>query len=379
MFTSDNKIRVLYVVENTTYGGGERGFGQLTASINRDRFQPFIAAHAGGLLEDTAQKKGVKFFPLNMNRKLNLKTISNISKIINENRINIVHSMGSRADFFARIACRKIRSAKIICTIAMLVENYDVNALPKAIYKFADCYSSKFVSHYITVSKALKQRLIRERKIPEEKISVIYNGVELDRYNPESLRSNGLRKSLDIEDDCAIVGTIGRLVYQKGFKYLIRAAKILHQKNKKIRFVFVGQGPEENALKHMAETYGISDICTFTGQRFDIPQLLSDFDIFVLPSVLEGLPRVVIEAMAMGKPIVASDIDGVREELIHDRTGLMVPPRNSEALAEAIVHLINDKNKANQLGSEARKSAIIRFDLKKTVNNIEKLYENVLI
>jgi glycosyltransferase involved in cell wall biosynthesis len=375
----DSKIRVLYVVENTTFGGGERGFGQLSSAINRNRFHPIIAAHSGGRLEDMAQKQGVRFYPLDMNRKFNLKTIAKISKIINENRINIVHSMGSRADFFARIACRNILFAKVICTVAMLVEGYDVNGLRKAVYKFADWYSSRFVSHYITVSQALKQKLIQEREIPEERISVIYNGVELDRFNPERFNSNGLRKSLGIKEDYTIVGSIGRLVYQKGFLYLIEAARILHQKNYKIRLVIVGQGPEENKLKHMAETSGIIDVCTFVGQRFDIPQLLSDFDIFALPSVLEGLPRVVIEAMAMGKPIVAADIDGVREELTHNRTGIIVPPKNPVALAEAIMSLINDKRRGIQLGSEARRSAERRFDLKQTVSNIERLYESILL
>lgn len=366
-------------MENTTFGGGERGFGQISTAIDRKRFEPIIAAQPCGQLEDMAQKNRVRFFPLDMSRQVNLKTINKISKIINDSKINIVHSMGSRADFFARIASRKIPSVRVINTIAMLVEGYDVNLLRKTIYKFADRYSSKFVSHYITVSKALKQKLIQERKIPEEKISVIYNGVELDRYNPGRFKSNKLRESIGIEDDCIIVGAIGRLVYQKGFQYLIEAAKKLHQKNYKIRFVIVGQGPENYKLRQMAESSGISKICTFTGQRFDIPQLLSDFDVFALPSVLEGLPRVVIEAMAMEKPIVASDIDGVREELIPDRTGLIVPPRDSEALSDAIAYLINNKDRASQLGREARKSATIRFDLKRTVSSVESLYEKVML
>ena len=101
------------------------------------------------------------------------------------------------------------------------------------------------------------------------------------------------------------------------------------------------------------------------------------YDIFVLPSVLEGLPRVVIEAMAMAKPIVATDISGVREQLIHDSNGLIVPPKNPEALADAIFYLINDNNKAIRLGKKARKSAELKFDLKQTVCNIERLYQNL--
>lgn len=379
MFIPGKKIRVLYVVENTSYGGGERGFGQLSSEIDRNHFLPYIAAHPGGILENQAKKKDVKFFPVNMHRKLNLKTISQISDIIDEQKINIVHSMGSRADFFARMASRKMHNVQIISTTAMLIEGYDVNSFKKTIYRLADCYSSKFVSHFIAVSNDLKKRLILKRKIPMEKISVIYNGVELDKYNPAQKDSSGLRRSIGIEDDCVVVGSIGRLVYQKGFQYFVEAAKQLYSKNNKIRFVIVGDGPEKKNLKKMVKVSGISKVFMFTGQRFDIPQLLAMYDIFVLPSVLEGLPRVVIEAMAMEKPIVATDINGVREQLIHDRTGLIVPPRDPEALAEAIIHLINDKKKANNLGRKARKSAKERFDLKQTVSNIERLYENVLV
>jgi glycosyltransferase involved in cell wall biosynthesis len=379
MLIPDNKIRVLYVVENTSFGGGERGFGQLSTSIDKSRFLPHIVAHPGGQLEDLALNHGLVFFPLNMRRKANLNTISKISKIIDRHRINIVHSMGSRADFFARMAVRNCLSAKVICTIAMLIEGYDVGPLRKAIYKYADCYSSRFVSRYITVSKALKQWLVKERKISEKKISVIYNGVELDRYNPERFHGNGLRQSLNLKDDTVIVGSIGRMVYQKGFKYLIEAANILHRKNVNVHFVFVGKGPEEKSLKKMVESYRLSPICTFTGERFDIPQLLSDFDIFAFPSVQEGLPRVVIEAMAMRKPIVATDIEGVREELEHNLSGLIVPPGKADAFAEALIQLIRDKYKAGQLGLEARRNAATNFDLKRTVSNIERLYERVLI
>ena len=379
MSNNQNIFRVLYVVENTTFGGGERGFGQLSTSIDKSRFLPHIAAHPGGPLENMALDNDLNFFPLNMNRKANLKTISEITKIINRHKINLVHSMGSRADFFARMAVRNVISAKVVSTIAMLIEGYDVSRLRKLIYKCADCYSSRFVSRYITVSKALKQRLVKERKISEKKISVIYNGVELDKYDPERFHANKLRKLLNIENSTVLVGSIGRMVYQKGFKYLIEAARILHRKNFNIHFVLIGEGPDEKSLKELVETYDLSDICTFTGQRFDIPQLLSDLDIFAFPSVLEGLPRVVIEAMAMAKPIVATNIDGVREQLEHGSTGFIVPPGQAATFAKAIAQLIEDKDMATRLGSEARKQAMVKFDLKQTVSNIEKLYERVLV
>jgi len=142
--------------------------------------------------------------------------------------------------------------------------------------------------------------------------------------------------------------------------------------------VIVGHGPEEDNLKSMAKSLGISHVCTFAGLRCDIPELLSAFDVFVLSSVLEGLPRIVIEAMAMGRPIVATDIDGVREELGDGITGLLVPPRNSDSLAKSIIDLLIDKDKSFQVGMNARRAAEEKFGVDLMLKKVEKVYEELL-
>ena len=372
-----NRIRVLYVVENRSFGGGERGFGQLSTNLNNNRFQPFLTAHPGGKLEEIAQRAGITFFPVDMSRKVNFKTIGYLSRLISAHQIHIVHSMGARADFFARMASRNKPSTAVVCTLAMLVEGFDVGFLRKFFYKLADRYSARYVTQYITVSKALKARLISERIIHADKISVIYNGVELDQYNPELYRPLEARLSLGITDDYPIVGTIGRLVYQKGFSHFLKAAKHVYNENNQIRFVIVGHGPEDAKLKHLADSLGILPVCKFVGSRFNVAEILSAFDVFVLSSVLEGLPRVVIEAMAMARPIVATDIDGVREQINDNRTGLLVKPANPKLLATAIMELLHDKQKANHLASKAHEYAKRNFDLTLTINKIESLYEHL--
>lgn len=374
---SHNRIRVLYVVENTSFGGGERGFGQLAIGLNQDRFHTALAAHPGGKLEEIAREAQIPFFPLDMSRKVNFRTISNLSSLITQNRIDIAHSMGTRTDFFARLACSRKPSTAIVCTVAMLVDGFDVDLLRKTVYKIADRYSARHVTRYITVSRALKDRLVRERGIPPDKISVIYNGVELDQYNPNLYLSEETRRTLGIRNNYPIIGTVGRLVYQKGFSYFLEAAKQVYLEKKQVQFVIVGHGREEANLKYLAESLGISHVCSFVGLRFDIAQLLSAFDVFVLSSILEGLPRIVIEAMAMKRPIVASDIDGVREQLRHNETGLLVPPADPKALAQAILNLLDDRERAKRLGREARKAAEEMFDLKHTLANVEMLYEQI--
>ena len=373
----NSKTRVLYVIENTTFGGGERGFGQLSTGLNRDRFQTSVAAHPGGKLEEIARQARVPFFPVDMSRKLNLKTVGDLSRLISGKGFHVVHSMGARADFFARLACRKRHSAAVVCTVAMLVEGFDVGPFRRMVYKAADSYSARYVTQYIAVSEALKERLITERKIPANKINVIYNGVNLEQYKPNLNSSEEVRNSLAIENESPVVGTVGRLVCQKGFTYLLEAARLVYSENDQVRFVIVGCGPEEASLKQLAKSLSISDICMFVGERFDVPEFLAAFDVFVLSSILEGLPRVVIEAMAMARPIVATDIDGVREQLRNNHTGLLVPPADPKALAEAILRMLEDKERAESFGRRARKAAEQLFDLKHTLNSVETLYEKV--
>ncbi|MBT6230541.1 MAG: glycosyltransferase [Candidatus Scalindua sp.] len=276
------------------------------------------------------------------------------------------------------MAVRKLPKISLVCTVAMPVEGFDIGFIRKIVYKIADRFSSRYVTQFIAVSKALKDQLIRKRKIHSDRITVVHNGVELDQYNPGMDASEKIRLSLGITDDYPIIGAIGRLVHQKGYSHFLQAAKQVYVEKKYVRFVIVGHGPEEDNLKSMAKSLGISHVCTFAGLRRDIPELLSTFEVFVLSSVLEGLPRIVIEAMAMGRPIVATDIDGVREELEDGITGLLVPPENSDFLAKSIIDLLTDKDKSVQMGINARRVAEERFGVGIMLKNVEEVYEEIL-
>ena len=373
-----DKIRILYVIDALEFGGGERGFSQLSTGLNKKRFKTYLASHPDSKLEQMAKRDNIPFIPIDMDRKVNFKTIAQLLSSINQNRIHIVHSMGARADFFARMAVRKLPKTSLVCTVAMPVEGFDIGFIRKIVYKIADRFSSRYVTQFIAVSKAIKEQLVRKRNIHSGRITVVYNGVELDQYNQNMNASEKTRHSLGITDDYPIIGTIGRLVYQKGYSHFLQAAKQVYEKKKYVRFVIVGHGPEEDNLKNMAKSLGISHVCSFAGLRRDIPELLSAFDVFVLSSVLEGLPRIVIEAMAMGRPIVATDIDGVSEELEDGKTGLLVPPKDAGALAKSIIDLLVDKAKSFQMGINARKTAEEKFGVDIMLKKVEKVYEGLL-
>ena len=376
------KCKILYVIDNIEFGGGERVFSQIIRGLNKERFSVFVASNPGGIFEKKIMEAGVKIDPLDMTHRYNIGTISQLKKIIKTRDVQIVHSQGGRADFFSRTAARIANVPIIISSMAMLVEGYDVSILRKGLYVLIDRWTERWVNKFIVLSEAMRQSLIERHKIPPGNIVKIHNGIEIEEYNPDlkEVRNKKLevKRALGLKNNTLVIGAIGRLVWQKGFKYLIRAAPEVLDKFPKARFLIVGEGPLKNKLILTSEKLNVADRITFVGFRSDIKEILASIDVLAMPSLLEGLPMVLLEAMAMAKPIVATRIDGITEVLENDKTGLLVPAKNSHALAEAIVGILNDKAKANSFGLKAREVVKEKFSVKKMVKEIELAYEKLL-
>ena len=376
------RYNILFVIDNLTFGGGERVFSQVIRGLNKERFGVFVASSPGGKFEKKLTEVGMKIEPIDMTSRYNLGTISQLKRIIKTKDVQIVHSQGARADFFARIAARIANAPITISSMAMLVEGYDVGILRKNLYVLIDRWTERWVDKFIVLSEALRQALIERHKIPEEKVVKIYNGIELDEYNPglKEARSEKLevRRGFRLENDVPVIGAIGRLVWQKGFEYLIRAIPKVTEVFPETRFLIVGEGPLKDKLKVKGEKLKVADSIIFTGFRSDIKQILTSIDLLVMPSLLEGLPMALLEGMAMAKPIVATKIEGITEVLEDGKTGLLVPPKNTDALAGAIIQILNNKTKSNLLGQNARKMVEEKFSVEKMVEQIEWLYEGLL-
>jgi glycosyltransferase involved in cell wall biosynthesis len=174
------------------------------------------------------------------------------------------------------------------------------------------------------------------------------------------------------------VGTAGRLVPVKGPEFLVKAAKYMISKYPDAYFIFTGDGPLENGLRRKALEMGISDNVIFLGWRDDVAKIISIYDIFVLPSLNEGMGRVLAEAMALGKPIVASNIGGIPDLVIHGKNGFLVPPKNPKELVKYIQVLIEDKDKRVKMGLKGKEISL-NFGAKSMIERIASLYEELLI
>ena len=380
------KHKILYVIDNMQYGGGERAFGQLISLLSKDKYEIDVACKPGGVFEEKIISSGASLRPVDMGSRYSPKAILQLFSIMKKRSIDIVHSQGGRADFFTRVAAKLAGVPIIVSTIAMPVEGFDVNPLRKSVYAAFDRFSERFVDKFIVVSKALEHALIEKHRINKEKVVLVPNGIEVEEYRPEERgvehgaggKGHGVREEFGLGNKIPLVGAIGRLVWQKGFEYLIKAIPSVAEKFPEAKILIVGEGELEAKLKAESEKLKVRDKIIFTGFRQDIKEILSAIDILAMPSLLEGMPFVILEAMAMAKPIVATDIESITEILDNGKTGILVPPKDPDALSRAIISLLTDGDKARQMGFEARMTVEEKFRVEVIVDRVEKVYQELL-
>jgi glycosyltransferase involved in cell wall biosynthesis len=373
------KTRTLFVVDNLQFGGGERVFSQIINGLNPDKYKIFLASLPNGAFYEAITNRHVKFLPLDFSKRFNPSLFFQLKKIIRTNKIQIVHGQGTRAEFYARIANKIAGTSKYVSTIAMPVEGFDIERARKWFYRFFDWISEKFVDRFIVVSDSLKNKMIIDRGINPEKVVRIYNGIEPDQYSPKNSEKSRpeVRNKFNINDTSLVIGAIGRLVWQKGFEYLIQAIPDVIKVYPKVKFLIVGDGPLKAKLEALSMELGVKDKIIFTGFRTDIKEILSALDILVIPSLKEGFPLITLEGMAMAKPIVATRIHGIEEQIANSETGLLVPSQDADALAKTINLLINDRDLALRLGINSRQRAEEEFSVEKMVEETVKIYQSL--
>ncbi len=372
--------KLLFVIDNLEFGGGERVFAQVINGLSPENYEMYLASNSGRELYESLTNKDVCSIPLDFSKRFNPSLIFKLIRVIKDKKIDIVHGQGGRAEFYARLAARLAGRTKYVSTIAMPVEGYDVGLLRKSIYFVLDRTVERYVDRFIVVSEVLRNTFITKHHIPPEKVVKIYNGIEIDHYDPEGAASLRLkiRDGLGVNKDDILLGAVGRMVWQKGFEFLVRCIQHVVEASGEIKVIMVGEGPLKKDLEHLCRQLKVEDKIIFAGFRSDIKEILSAVDIVVIPSLLEGFPMLTLEAMAMEKPIVATRIDGITEQMTDDLEGILVPPRDPVTLAAAINRLIENKEFAHSLGLAARKRVEKEFAVKKMIDETENVYHSLL-
>lgn len=363
------KLYVIHLVEDLKIGGAERVIADIVEGLDRKRFEARVwCVTRGGEIADELVEKGIKVRILGISSYHNPLNIIRLSRLLREEEPDIVHTHGYFASVIGRLAAKKAGVPTIIAHVHSTYWEY------KKRHILIERYLSRCSHKIICCSEAVRNFVTDHEKIKEEKTAVIYNGVDEERFSPVQ-DSSSARARLGIDRGSPVVGTVSSLTPHKGQEFLIQAAAKIRDAHPAAKFLIVGDGPLRRNLKEQAQKLSLQSSLIFTGARRDIPEMLSLMDIFVLPSSSrEGLGMAIIEAMAMEKPTVASNIGGIPEAVLDGETGLLVRPGDSDALAKAITELIDDPGRAKAMGKKGRKRFAQKFTRKRMLLNIENLY-----
>lgn len=362
------KINVLQLVEGMNWGGAETKLMELIAHMDRERFHTTVCSLGmGDRIKNKFDELDIPFVSLERRSRIDPKLVLDVRRMIRERQIDVVMTTLFYADVVGALASAISPNKAVF--------SWETISAPEWLlwhrlwaYRFA----IRFCSKVISVSHATAQWLIEKRGVPAKKVTVIPYGVNLEEFKEG--RNSTLRQELGIEDGEKVIGVVARLHRQKGHCYLIEAAEQIVAHHPNVKFVFAGDGELRLELEQLVERKRLTDRFMFLGFRNDVKELLGVFDVFVLPSLYEGLPNVILEAMACGLPVVATAVDGTVELVDHGKTGYLVEPKSPQALAEKISAVLGDAN-SRSLGEAGRLRVVQEYSLERQVNNFQNLYE----
>ncbi len=298
-------------------------------------------------------------------------------RILRHERPGIVHTHTSKAGFLGRWAAWLCRIPIIVHTPHGHVFWGYFGRLKTRLFVLLERWTARITTRLVMLTEREKADHMRFRIAPAEKFTVIHSGVDLSRFRPNPARAGATRTALEIPVKAMVLATVGRLTAVKGQETLIRAtAKCLRQ-GEKLYLLILGEGELRSNLEALSAELGIAEAVRFLGWRPDVASVINACDIFCLPSLNEGMGKVIVEAMAMGKTVIASDVGGIPDLVVPGENGILVPPGDSNALAEAILNLCDHPEMRVRMGEEGREKAL-GYGVESMLHKIDSLYAGLL-
>ena len=373
------KIRLLNVVPTLLCGGTETQFMTLARSLDADRFDVrFACLRQWGPFVDELSERAIPLreYPVTTFLGLNaVKQQARLARDVRRDGIDIVHTYSFYGNVFA-IPPGRVSAPVVVASIR------DRGLYLTPMQKRVQRYLCRLADRVLVNAEAVKSWLVNDGFSPS-RITVIPNGVDMSRFMARA-NPTALRRSLGIDDNARLVVVVSRLHRLKGIEDFLDAAAVVGAAHPDVRFLVVGEpspvGNREylDELSGRARRLGIADRVIFTGLRDDVPAMLSAADASVMPSLNEALSNVLLESMAAGSPVVATNVGGTAEALQDERNGLLIPPANPAALAAAIDRLLTNPSLARELGARARQTIVDRFSLDRMVASTAAVYEDLL-
>lgn len=336
----------------------------------------WMACCPGSRLESAALEAGVPAFPMDVRGYFHPRDAWRLSRFIKEKRVDIIHCQQSR-DIATVVPAMKLARQRIPIVLSKRVGSY-INK--KDIFHR---YTHAYIDRVLAVSEVIRKNVIDTTPIPHQRVITLHDGIDTTTFSLQSVDRLKVRNEFGFGQEAIIVGFVGRFSPGKGHEEFLEAAAILRKVYSDIRFLVVGEashGEEryEQKIRSLSSALGLDSYVTFAGFRRDIPQVMGAFDIFAFPSHAESFGVVLLEAMAMERPVVSTNCDGVLDIVVNEKTGLHIEPRNAKQLAAAIGRLIRNPQLRASMGKAGRKRVEDLFDQRVQMDKVEEVYQELL-
>ena len=383
----DQKCRVLHPITRLIVGGAQENTIYTAAMLDPARYQVEVLSgpqtgREGSLVEE-ARDQGVRLTILpELLRQVSplhdLKALWRLWRYIKSGHFAIVHTHSSKAGILGRLAARLAGTPVIIHTVHGWSFHDHMHPLARQVYILLERWIATFTDALIVVSDQDRLKGLQAGIGRPEQYRLIRSAIPLAEFCPDGHHRQAIRKELGIPPEAIVIGNVGRFSPQKNPLDWVRIAGKIARACPQAFFLLVGDGPLRAEVENEIKQAGLQDRFRLTGLRRDIPRLLSAMDIFMMTSLWEGLPRTLVQAMAMGLPVVANRVDGIAEGIQEGRTGYLVAPGDLEQAAQRCLHLANHPLVRQKFGLRGQRFARRNFDLRRMIAQIETLYDEII-
>jgi glycosyltransferase involved in cell wall biosynthesis len=393
----DRKLKAMHIVLNLDIGGAQEVVRTLVEYLALDGCHPVVCTFQDGPLRQDIERSGIKVEVLPPRRYSvvalplfifdMIRIWKSLAELVEKHKVDVVQTHLLRSlDFLVllllyttnlRVVLWTFHSANFELTADRLPKYKWLLTSKKYSHRFLYRLASSLVSGFIAVSDQVGRVMVEVIGPIDDKITVICNGVDTKRYG-QAVDRTLVRSQLGLEANTRLIAMVGTLKKVKGHRYLIEAIASIVPRYPDLHVLFIGDGDLREELQAQVKRLILDDHIHFLGKRHDVPELLAASDLFVLPSLWEGLPMSLLEAMAAGLPIVATEVSGTVQVMIPNKTGILVPPGDSQRLAQAIEQLLSDTTRAQVMGAAAKRRVETEFSAQKQADEHLTLYHRLL-
>ncbi len=372
--TEVSTIRILYCIDSVESDAGpDRQLAEMIRHLDKDRFEVHLCCvRNSARMDELAEHCTPVLMPMDSIYTWNgLRQVRRLRRYINEHGIDIVQTFMVKANLLGCFAARRSRCRVLLSSR----RNTDYWITP--FYRWLYRYMNRFTTRLVANSERVKQTIIEVEGVASEKVDVLYNGVDTARYAPGS-GDPAVARSLGVPDHARVVGIVANLRPVKDHALFLQAAKRVSEQIEQAAFLLVGTGPLRDELARLADELGIADRVFFSDGRGEVPDHLSRMDVACLTSRTEGFSNAILEYMAAGLPVVATDVGGNGEALENGVSGYLVEDREPDALARPVVELLTDGAKREQMGRAGLERCRKMFDIRRAVRRYEEYYASLV-